>query len=118
MALFGSSSSSNSQASSPAEVKNAIIRQLQQEAAMANARNLIGKVNEHCFDACVPAPGSSMSSKEETCLSQCMEKYISFWNAASRTYIARIAKESKKAGAQDTVAMNSLATGSSDAGSL
>jgi import inner membrane translocase subunit TIM13 len=47
-----------------------------------------------------------------------MEKYISFWNAASRTYIARIAKESKKAGAQDTVAMNSLATGSSDAGSL
>jgi import inner membrane translocase subunit TIM13 len=42
MALFGSSSSSNAQASSPAEVKNAIIRQLQQEAAMANARNLIG----------------------------------------------------------------------------
>ncbi|KAF9893733.1 protein translocase subunit [Aspergillus nanangensis] len=114
MALFGSGS--NGQASSPQEVKTAIVRQLQQEAAMANARNLIGKVNEHCFDACVPVPGSSMSSREESCLSQCMEKYISFWNVASRTYIARIAKESKKAGGQDTVAMNSLATAPSGAG--
>ncbi|KAE8144112.1 Tim10/DDP family zinc finger-domain-containing protein, partial [Aspergillus avenaceus] len=56
------------------------------------------KVNEHCFDHCVPAPGSTMTSKEETCLSQCMEKYISLWNTASRTYIARVSQESKRLG--------------------
>ena len=38
MALFGSSTPNNN----PQEVKNAIKLQLQQEAAMANARSLIG----------------------------------------------------------------------------
>lgn len=42
MALFGSGSGSAAQPNSPQEIKNAIIRQLQQEAAMANARSLIG----------------------------------------------------------------------------
>lgn len=69
------------------------------------------KVNEHCFDKCIPTPGSSLSSTEEGCLSTCMEKYISMWNVASKSYIARVGKESKKYGAQDTIAMNSLATG-------
>lgn len=40
MALFGSGS--NNAAPNQQEVKTAIIKQLQQEAAMANARNLIG----------------------------------------------------------------------------
>ncbi|KAF7587130.1 protein translocase subunit [Aspergillus hancockii] len=111
MALFGSGSGSNA-ASNPSEVKTAIIKQLQQEAAMANARNLIGKVNEHCFDHCIPTPGSSMTSKEETCLSQCMEKYISFWNAASRTYIARVSKESKRLGGAENLAMMATPTDS------
>jgi len=40
-----------------------------------------------------------------------MEKYISLWNVASKSYIARVGKESKKYGSQETIAMNSLATG-------
>lgn len=40
-----------------------------------------------------------------------MEKYISLWNVASRSYVARVAVESKKAGgAQETINMNALAT--------
>ncbi|EAW14074.1 protein translocase subunit TIM13 [Aspergillus clavatus NRRL 1] len=109
MAIWGSSSS-NAASSSESEIKTSLMRQVQQEAAMANARSLISKVNEHCFDACVPAPGSTLSSAENTCLSQCMEKYISLWNTASRTYIARVTAESKKLGGQDTIAMNELAT--------
>ncbi|KAH8424719.1 protein translocase subunit [Aspergillus melleus] len=113
MALFGSGS--NNAASNPQEVKTAIMKQLQQEAAMNNARTLIAKVNEHCFDSCIPRPGSTLSSSEGTCLSNCMEKYISMWNVASRSYVARVAVESKKAGgAQETINMNALATGSSD----
>ncbi|RAH66630.1 protein translocase subunit TIM13 [Aspergillus aculeatinus CBS 121060] len=103
MALFGSSSAS-AEASSPStsqEIKASLIRQVQEEAAMSNARSLIGKVNEHCFDACVPTPGPSLTAKESTCLSQCMEKYIGFWNASSRAYIARVSKESKSLGGAD-----------------
>ncbi|RAL17733.1 protein translocase subunit TIM13 [Aspergillus homomorphus CBS 101889] len=102
MALFGSdNSAASSSPSTSQEVKDSLIRQVQQEAAMSNARSLIGKVNEHCFEACVPTPGSSLSTKESTCLSQCMEKYIGFWNATSRAYISRVSKESKKAGGAD-----------------
>ncbi|EYE97697.1 protein translocase subunit TIM13 [Aspergillus ruber CBS 135680] len=108
MAIFGSSSGSSGNVD---EIKSTIIKQLQQEAAVNNARQLIGKVNEHCFDKCIPSPGSTLSSSEEGCLSTCMEKYISLWNVASKSYIARVGKESKKYGSQETIAMNSLATG-------
>ncbi|KAL2872728.1 protein translocase subunit TIM13 [Aspergillus lucknowensis] len=112
MGLFGSSSSpaATSGSGEQQEIKTAIVKQLQAEAAMANARQLIGKVNEHCFDHCVPSPGSTMTPGESTCLSQCMEKYISLWNVASKAYLARAASE-KKTNGLDTIAMNSLATG-------
>lgn len=71
------------------------------------------KLNEHCFERCIPTPGDSLSSKEESCLSTCMEKYISTWNTVSRTYIARVSKESKRLGGQDSAAMASMATGGS-----
>ncbi|KAK2793295.1 protein translocase subunit [Onygenales sp. PD_10] len=93
---FGQPSTSTPQTS--AEMKAAIISQLQQESAMTNARTLIAKLNENCFEKCIPTPGSSLSSKEQTCLTSCMEKYIQIWNATSRAYIARMGKEQQAAG--------------------
>ncbi|KAJ5113717.1 hypothetical protein N7456_002251 [Penicillium angulare] len=95
MSFLGGSSSSSA---SSGDVKTAVVQQLQQEAAMTNARALIQKINENCFTACVPTPGTSMSSQENTCLSSCMEKYIAMWNITSRTYINRIGVESKRMG--------------------
>ncbi|KAL3462947.1 Tim10/DDP family zinc finger-domain-containing protein [Aspergillus heterothallicus] len=112
MGIFGSSSTPAPASSSPEqqEIKANIVKQLQAEAAMANARQLIGKVNEHCFDHCVPAPGATMTPGESSCLSSCMEKYISLWNVASKAYLNRATLERKNNGI-DTIAMNSLATG-------
>ncbi|KAJ5784996.1 uncharacterized protein N7503_010208 [Penicillium pulvis] len=101
MSFLGGSSSSSSSSSS--DVKANLVQQLQQESAMANARMLINKVNENCFRACVPTPGSSMSAQENTCLSSCMDKYISMWNITSRTYINRIGVESKRMGGDASV---------------
>ncbi|KAJ5569526.1 uncharacterized protein N7459_008956 [Penicillium hispanicum] len=108
MSLFGGSGSGPTKTSE--DVKSAVVLQLQQEAAMTNARALIGKINENCFDACVPAPGSSLSSKESGCLSSCMQKYIAMWNITSRTYINRIATESKRMGG-DASAIASIGSG-------
>ncbi|RAK97210.1 protein translocase subunit TIM13 [Aspergillus ibericus CBS 121593] len=94
MSFFGSGSSSTPDSSK--EVKDAIVKQLQSETAMNNARILINKVNEHCFAKCVPTPGSSLSANEQTCLTDCMEKYIAFWNEVSRTHHHRMGLESKK----------------------
>ncbi len=99
-------------------VKKAIIRQALQAANMSNARNLIEvskhslsshgtpgppdtnltvtriqNINEKCFERCVPKPGASLSSGEQTCLTQCMEKYIAAWNQVNATYIRRIQQE-------------------------
>ncbi|KAJ5923914.1 mitochondrial intermembrane space translocase subunit Tim13 [Penicillium verhagenii] len=99
MSFLGGSSSPSS-----AETKAGLMLQVQQEAAMNNARLLIQKVNDHCFEACVPSPGASMSAQENTCVSSCMNKYISTWNIISRSYISRVAVESKKAGDANVIA--------------
>lgn len=71
------------------------------------------RVNNNCFEHCFPKPGSSMSSSEETCISNCMEKYISMWNVVNRTYVGRISTESKKMG-QDAGTLTQLGTPPSD----
>ena len=48
------------------------------------------KINEHCFQKCVPKPSTALSSGEQTCFTQCMEKYMSAWNQVSATYIHRL----------------------------
>ncbi|KAF7117786.1 hypothetical protein CNMCM5793_006988 [Aspergillus hiratsukae] len=96
MAIWGSSSSNTP--SPEADIKTHLINQVRQEAAVTNARTLMAKVNEHCFEACVPNPGTSLSSAEHSCLSQCMEKYIGFWNTVNRSYITRLANERNNRG--------------------
>ncbi|KAH8724263.1 Tim10/DDP family zinc finger-domain-containing protein [Phaeosphaeriaceae sp. PMI808] len=76
------------------DAKTQIMRQVQQEAAMQNARMLVEKLNEHCFERCIPKPGTSLSKGEETCFTSCMEKYMNSWNTVSKQYVARIQKES------------------------
>ncbi|KAF2235714.1 mitochondrial import inner membrane translocase subunit TIM13 [Viridothelium virens] len=78
--------------------KTALMNQVRQEAAVQNARQLVEKLNEHCFERCIPKPGSSLSKGEETCFSQCMEKYMGAWNTVSRQYIGRIQKEAGSMG--------------------
>ncbi|KAK4232144.1 Tim10/DDP family zinc finger-domain-containing protein [Podospora fimiseda] len=74
-------------------VKQAIIRQTREANAQSNARLLIEGINNTCFDKCVPKPGSSLSSSENSCALQCMEKYLAAWNEVNRTYIRRIQHE-------------------------
>ncbi|KAI1500710.1 Tim10/DDP family zinc finger-domain-containing protein [Biscogniauxia marginata] len=74
-------------------VKAEVIKQVKTQYAMDNARQLIEKINEHCFQRCVPKPGASLSSGEQTCFTQCMEKYMSAWNQVSTTYISRIQRQ-------------------------
>lgn len=97
-------------------VKQAVMKQVLQEANLANARVLIDvsgtlemyvndksntdvqclqqKLQENCFEKCVPKPGTSLSSGETTCMTQCMEKYMAAWNQVNTAYINRIKQES------------------------
>ncbi|KAI1808404.1 Tim10/DDP family zinc finger-domain-containing protein [Daldinia bambusicola] len=74
-------------------IKAQVIKEVKTQYAVENAKLLVEKVNEHCFEKCVPKPGSSLSSSESTCFTQCMEKYMSAWNQVSTTYVERLRRE-------------------------
>ncbi|KAK4114084.1 hypothetical protein N656DRAFT_677661, partial [Canariomyces notabilis] len=50
-------------------------------------------VNENCFEKCVPKPGTSLSSGERTCITQCLEKYMAAWNQVERAFMRRVQEE-------------------------
>ncbi|WPG98714.1 Mitochondrial import inner membrane translocase subunit TIM13 [Acrodontium crateriforme] len=72
--------------------KTQLMDTVRQQAAMQNARLLVEKLNEHCFERCVPKPGSSLSSGESTCYTACMDKYMASWNTVSRQYLSHVQK--------------------------
>ncbi|KFH49002.1 Mitochondrial import inner membrane translocase subunit-like protein [Hapsidospora chrysogenum ATCC 11550] len=101
------------------QVKDAVMQQIVNETNVANARLLIEqarpvlrqraptrdttsrrltgpaaqKVQENCFEKCVPKPGGSMSSSESSCATSCMEKYMAAWNQVNSAYISRLRQE-------------------------
>jgi len=81
-----------SSGSSSSAKKEAVMAQIRNQQALEQARTLIEKVTENCFEKCIPKPGSTLSGGEETCLTKCMEKYMNAWNTVSRQYINRIQK--------------------------
>lgn len=103
-------------ASPTANPKTALMQQVQQEAAIANARALVTvrtfstspspchtnirfqSINQNCYEKCVPKPGTSLAKGEEQCFTMCMEKYMAAWNAVSRSYVARLQQESQARG--------------------
>jgi mitochondrial import inner membrane translocase subunit TIM13 len=66
------------------------------QANLANAQRLMANINSACFAHCVPNPNSSLSTKEQGCMSACMEKYIEGWNAVNRAYVGRLQTEGKQ----------------------
>lgn len=82
-----------SQAGATAEQKEALKQRVATEIAMANAQQLISKATDKCYAKCVPLPGSSLSSKEQTCAERCLERYFEAFNIVSATYVRRIAAE-------------------------
>ncbi|KAG8800364.1 hypothetical protein FRC16_003079 [Serendipita sp. 398] len=66
---------------------------IRQEVQGANAKELMENLTEKCYSKCVPKPGTSMSSSEETCVSRCMDLYFQAFNIVAKTYTTRLHKE-------------------------
>ncbi|ODQ80667.1 hypothetical protein BABINDRAFT_47805 [Babjeviella inositovora NRRL Y-12698] len=93
MALFGSAAPQQN-AVQASQARQQIQDQIAQELAVANASELVNKLTDNCFASCIANPGPSFSAQEDTCVNQCLEKYMRSWNVISRTYVARIQKAS------------------------
>ncbi|KIW78516.1 hypothetical protein Z517_08354 [Fonsecaea pedrosoi CBS 271.37] len=92
--LSSSFSSTGGTTTTPGVTLQRIQSAISEQSNVANAKQLISNVHTNCFEKCVPNPGSSLSSAEQKCLTACMEKYIDAWNVTSRTYTARLQRES------------------------
>ncbi|ETI28153.1 hypothetical protein G647_00602 [Cladophialophora carrionii CBS 160.54] len=88
------SSSFPSSSPSTTQTLQRIQSAITEQSNVSNAKQLISNVNTNCFEKCVPSPAGSLSAGEQKCLTACMEKYIDAWNVTSRTYTARLQKES------------------------
>lgn len=80
------------------EKKEAIIDRIRRDVAMANATQLLEKINSNCFEKCVTKIGSRLESGDEKCLSNCADKYMNSYNIVSRSLIGRLQKESSAGG--------------------
>ncbi|CAF1193355.1 unnamed protein product [Rotaria magnacalcarata] len=70
-----------------------IMATVQQQLAIQHAQELLQKLSDKCFKACVQKPGSTLSSSEQKCISQCSDRYMEAWNVVSRSYADRIKRE-------------------------
>ncbi|KAG5519914.1 hypothetical protein PMAC_000191 [Pneumocystis sp. 'macacae'] len=73
--------------------KQALMQAIKKELAVANAAELIGKLNKTCYNRCILKPGDRFENTEHTCVSKCIARYMDAWNIVSRAYIVRIQKE-------------------------
>uniref|UniRef100_A0A0W0FKF3 Mitochondrial import inner membrane translocase subunit n=1 Tax=Moniliophthora roreri TaxID=221103 RepID=A0A0W0FKF3_MONRR len=76
--------------------KEAIMNQVRNELAQANAQQLMNNMNERCYKACVTKPGASLSTSEEASIQpypRCLDRFMDTFNIVSRTYTARITRE-------------------------
>ncbi|CAF1268777.1 unnamed protein product [Adineta ricciae] len=70
-----------------------IMTTVQQQLAIQMAQELLQKLSDKCFKACVPKPGGTLSSSEQKCIGQCSDRYMEAWNIVSRAYGERIKRE-------------------------
>ncbi|KAJ1920829.1 protein translocase subunit [Mycoemilia scoparia] len=80
----------------PEQRKQMIFNQVKSEMALANAQELINKINNNCFNLCFQNIGPSFSNNDQKCVTSCMDKYMEAWDIVSRTYVGRVQKEQQK----------------------
>ncbi|KAH9818815.1 Tim10/DDP family zinc finger-domain-containing protein [Melampsora americana] len=103
-----SSSSSTTPASASSNLKSEQLKQeVTQQLALANAQELINKINEKCYARCIQSPSSTLTTREQKMISNCMDRYLEAYNIVSRTYVNRITKQRNLAN-QSTLESNSL----------
>ncbi|KAI3381989.1 hypothetical protein SNEBB_008060 [Seison nebaliae] len=74
--------------------RDKILTNVKQQLAMAQAQELLQKISDKCFSACITKPSTSLSRYEETCLGNCMDRYMESWRIVSKSFMAK-AQESQ-----------------------
>ena len=67
------------------EQASQVLDRVRSEVQQQTLQELFVKISERCFDVCIAKPGSKLSSSEQKCLSQCMDRYVDTMTVVSQT---------------------------------
>jgi len=82
-----------SSAPSPNVSRDVILRAIRDKSAQEQLSELLKRMHTVCFTHCVTLPSTSLSSKEQTCINQCMEKYMDMRTAVGKQWNTAVQKE-------------------------
>ncbi|GAA5838978.1 hypothetical protein JCM11251_007844 [Rhodosporidiobolus azoricus] len=101
--LFGSRAPALSNEDSAAKAA-AIKQEVSQQLALANAQELINKMNEKCFARCITKPQETLTPNDEACLMRCTDRFLEAFNLISAKYVQRVQREREQATAAQGMA--------------
>jgi import inner membrane translocase subunit TIM8 len=58
------------------EVSAELQQFIQRETQVAQIQQMVASLTDVCWDKCVGAPGSYLSSKETSCLENCAKRFV------------------------------------------
>ncbi|GAA6011608.1 hypothetical protein JCM10207_002677 [Rhodosporidiobolus poonsookiae] len=76
-----------------------IKQEVTQQLALANAQELINKMNEKCFARCITKPSETLTPNDQACLSRCTDRFLEAFNLISAKYVQRVQREREQASA-------------------
>ncbi|ETV94827.1 hypothetical protein H310_11493 [Aphanomyces invadans] len=77
------------EASLTAQQKNEIIARVRAEVQQQGLQELTQAVQEKCFNKCITRPQERLDSKQQQCLSLCIERYIDTMKVVSASMMQR-----------------------------
>ncbi|GAA5989871.1 hypothetical protein JCM10908_002356 [Rhodotorula pacifica] len=95
--LFGNRAGAISSPSDSAAKAQQIKQEVAQQLALANAQELINKMNDKCFVRCITKPGTSLTPNDEACLMRCTDRFLEAFNLISAKYVQRVQAERESA---------------------
>ena len=91
--------------------REALMDNVKQQIAIANAQELIQRLSDKCVRKCLQKPGQSLDKYEKVvciefdndkflqqCLSNCMDRFMESWTNVSTAYQQRLHQESSMGG--------------------
>eukprot|EP00656_Telonema_subtile_P002802 TRINITY_DN1127_c0_g1_i5.p1 TRINITY_DN1127_c0_g1~~TRINITY_DN1127_c0_g1_i5.p1 ORF type:complete len:107 (+),score=40.56 TRINITY_DN1127_c0_g1_i5:96-416(+) len=77
------------------DLKQGIQQQLQQQ----QLQTIVGSMSNLCFKKCVDTPGSRLSSSEQRCLSQCVDRFMDTMMAVQESFVQQAQQQQASGGA-------------------
>mmetsp|Transcript_28587 Transcript_28587/g.48301 ORF Transcript_28587/g.48301 Transcript_28587/m.48301 type:complete len:80 (+) Transcript_28587:53-292(+) len=69
--------------------QRAYVNKVKQEVEVQQMQELMGKITETCISKCTGTSGNSLDSREQSCLSNCSDRYMETMQLVNQVLVER-----------------------------